>query len=235
MSSSLIQSNLASVRQRISQACQRFSRDPAEIELLAVSKTKPAAMVIEALNYNQRHFGENYLQEALEKISVIDQTQSHWPVNWHFIGAIQSNKTRPIAEHFDWVHTIASLKVARRLNDQRPSTLPPLNVLLQVNLDMEPSKAGIPVEEVKAMIESMITFDNIRLRGLMAIPAPNDNPVAQRDAFRRLRELQESVKQTFDIIEFNQLSMGMTADLESAIAEGSTILRIGTAIFGTRE
>ena len=192
-------------------------------------------MVIEALNCNQRHFGENYLQEALEKISVIEQTPNHRPVIWHFIGAIQSNKTRPIAEHFDWVHTIASLKVARRLNDQRPSTLPPLNVLLQVNLDMEPSKAGIPVEEVKAMIESMITFDNIRLRGLMAIPAPNDNPVAQRDAFRRLRELQESVKQTFDIIEFDQLSMGMTADLESAIAEGSTILRIGTAIFGTRE
>ena len=192
-------------------------------------------MVIEALNYNQRHFGENYLQEALEKISVIEQTPNHRPVIWHFIGAIQSNKTRPIAEHFDWVHTIASLKVARRLNDQRPSTLPPLNVLLQVNLDMEPSKAGIPVEEVKAMIESMITFDNVRLRGLMAIPAPNDNPVAQRDAFRRLRELQESVKQTFDIIEFDQLSMGMTADLESAIAEGSTILRIGTAIFGTRE
>ena len=192
-------------------------------------------MVIEALNYNQRHFGENYLQEALEKISVIEQTPNHRPVIWHFIGAIQSNKTRPIAEHFDWVHTIASLKVARRLNDQRPSTLPPLNVLLQVNLDREPSKAGIPVEEVKAMIESMITFDNVRLRGLMAIPAPNDNPVAQRDAFRRLRELQESVKQTFDIIEFDQLSMGMTADLESAIAEGSTILRIGTAIFGTRE
>ena len=192
-------------------------------------------MVVEALDCNQRHFGENYLQEALEKISVIEQTPNHRPVIWHFIGAIQSNKTRPIAEHFDWVHTIASLKVARRLNDQRPSTLPPLNVLLQVNLDMEPSKAGIPVEEVKAMIESMITFDNIRLRGLMAIPAPNDNPVAQRDAFRRLRELQESVKQTFDIIEFDQLSMGMTADLESAIAEGSTILRIGTAIFGTRE
>jgi len=192
-------------------------------------------MVVEALDCNQRHFGENYLQEALEKISVIEQTPNHRPVIWHFIGAIQSNKTRPIAEHFDWVHTIASLKVARRLNDQRPSTLPPLNVLLQVNLDMEPSKAGIPVEEVKAMIESMITFDNIRLRGLMAIPAPNDNPVAQRDAFRRLRELQESVKQTFDIIEFDQLSMGMTADLESAIAEGSTILRIGTAIFGARE
>jgi len=192
-------------------------------------------MVVEALDCNQRHFGENYLQEALEKISVIEQTPNHRPVIWHFIGAIQSNKTRPIAEHFDWVHTIASLKVARRLNDQRPSTLPPLNVLLQVNLDREPSKAGIPVEEVKAMIESMITFDNVRLRGLMAIPAPNDNLVAQRDAFRRLRELQESVKQTFDIIEFNQLSMGMTADLESAIAEGSTILRIGTAIFGTRE
>lgn len=192
-------------------------------------------MVVEALDCNQRHFGENYLQEALEKISVIEQTPNHRPVIWHFIGAIQSNKTRPIAEHFDWVHTIASLKVARRLNDQRPSTLPPLNVLLQVNLDMEPSKAGIPVEEVKAMIESMITFDNIRLRGLMAIPAPNDNLVAQRDAFRRLRELQESVKQTFDIIEFDQLSMGMTADLESAIAEGSTILRIGTAIFGARE
>ena len=192
-------------------------------------------MVVEALDCNQRHFGENYLQEALEKISVIEQTPNHRPVIWHFIGAIQSNKTRPIAEHFDWVHTIASLKVARRLNDQRPSTLPPLNVLLQVNLDREPSKAGIPVEEVKAMIESMITFDNVRLRGLMAIPAPNDNLVAQRDAFRRLRELQESVKQTFDIIEFDQLSMGMTADLESAIAEGSTILRIGTAIFGTRE
>ena len=192
-------------------------------------------MVVEALDCNQRHFGENYLQEALEKISVIEQTPNHRPVIWHFIGAIQSNKTRPIAEHFDWVHTIASLKVARRLNDQRPSTLPPLNVLLQVNLDMEPSKAGIPVEEVKAMIESMITFDNVRLRGLMAIPAPNDNLVAQRDAFRRLRELQESVKQTFDIIEFDQLSMGMTADLESAIAEGSTILRIGTAIFGARE
>ena len=192
-------------------------------------------MVVEALDCNQRHFGENYLQEALEKISVIEQTPNHRPVIWHFIGAIQSNKTRPIAEHFDWVHTIASLKVARRLNDQRPSTLPPLNVLLQVNLDREPSKAGIPVEEVKAMIESMITFDNVRLRGLMAIPAPNDNLVAQRDAFRRLRELQESVKQTFDIIEFDQLSMGMTADLESAIAEGSTILRIGTAIFGARE
>jgi len=233
MSSSLIQSNLASVRQRISQACQRFSRDPAEIELLAVSKTKSAAMVVEALDCNQRHFGENYLQEALEKISVIEQTPNHRPVIWHFIGAIQSNKCRDIAANFDWVHSIDRFKIARRLSQMRPQSRGPLNLFLQVNLQEEQTKSGVTADNVEDLANSVLTLPYIRLCGLMAIPKPATDFDAQRRVFRRLFELQDHLRSKG--LPLDCLSMGMTDDMDAAIAEGATHVRIGTAIFGSRQ
>ena len=225
-----IKANLEAVRDHISRACQRYHREADEIMLLAVSKTKPVSMVKEALDCGQQHFGENYLQDATTKIrAVVDPN-----VVWHFIGAIQSNKTRSIASSFDWVHTVSNQKVARRLNDQRPSTRAPLNVLLQVNIDDEETKTGLSVSAVKEIIEPLLSLKRIHLRGLMAIPKPSDQIEVQRNAFKRLRTLQQSISQEFDLPRFDQLSMGMTADLEAAVAEGTTLVRIGTAIFGAR-
>ena len=187
-------------------------------------------MIETALDSGQFHFGENYLQDALEKIPGIANPN----IVWHFIGAIQSNKTRQITESFDWVHTVASEKIARRLSNQRPPNREPLQVLLQVNIDKETSKAGLLVEEVHSIIEPLLSLDKIRLRGLMAIPKPSDDPLVQKDAFRRLGELLKSVRRDFELDHFDQLSMGMSSDLEAAIAEGATIVRVGTAIFGAR-
>lgn len=225
-----IEPNLIKVRARIEQACRQSGRDPNSVNLLAVSKTKPVEMIEIALNCYQYHFGENYLQDALKKIPKVTNPD----IIWHFIGAIQSNKTRQIAESFDWVHTVASEKIARRLNNQRPADRDPLQVLLQVNIDNETSKSGLLVEEVHSIIEPLLSLNRICLRGLMAIPTPSDDHHVQKDAFRRLRELLKSVNQDFSIRHFDQLSMGMSSDLETAIAEGATIVRIGTAIFGAR-
>lgn len=225
-----LKSRLDAVRRQIAQACAQFDRDPKSVNLLAVSKTKPTADIASAIKAGQRDFGENYLQEALEKIEIITPR----PV-WHFIGAIQSNKTRPIAEHFDWVHTLASAKHARRLNDARPPGLPPLKVLIQVNISNEESKAGVSAADARALAVAVSGFDRLQLRGLMAIPKIEDDFEAQRVHFRHLAELGQDIRHALDADAMVDLSMGMSGDMEAAIAEGATWLRVGTAIFGPRE
>ena len=231
-----IQANLENVRLGIKLACEKFGRDPDHVALLAVSKTKPLSMIASAIALGQIHFGENYLQDALTKIAEIkDQAKLPKPI-WHYIGAIQSNKTRPIAEHFDWVHTVSSHKIAKRLSDQRPSHMPPLNILLQVNIDAEPTKSGVKPEQLLELIRAILQLPGIQLRGLMAIPAPASEFELQRAPFKALGDLKQQciAELGSELQGFDQLSMGMTGDLEAAIAEGATWLRIGTAIFGER-
>lgn len=233
-----INDNLQQINARIRSACTSASRDPESVKLLAVSKTKPVEMVIRAMEAGQYDFGENYLQDALSKIISISEasgdTATRSP-SWHYIGAIQSNKTRDIARHFDWVHTVASEKVARRLNSQRPEDLPAINILLQVNLNQEAGKAGIDHNNLAGLVDSLLTFDRIALRGLMAIPEVTKDYDQQRANFARLADFREEIQAKFDLDQFTELSMGMSADLEAAIAEGASWVRIGTAIFGERE
>jgi len=231
-----IQANLQKVRLGIKLACEKFGRDPDHVALLAVSKTKPVSMIASAIALGQIHFGENYLQDALKKIEEIkNQAKLPKPI-WHYIGAIQSNKTRPIAEHFDWVHTVSSHKIAKRLSDQRPSYMQPLNILLQVNIDAEPTKSGVKPEQLLELIQTILELPGIQLRGLMAIPAPASEFELQRAPFKALGDLKQQciAELGSELQGFDQLSMGMTGDLEAAIAEGATWLRIGTAIFGER-
>lgn len=223
---STIAENIAKVGERIRAAAQASGRDLDHIGLLAVSKTKPAAAVREAYAAGIRDFGENYLQEALEKQAEL----SELPLIWHFIGPIQSNKTKPIAEHFAWVHSVDRLKIAQRLSEQRPTDLPPLNICLQVNVSAEDSKSGCAPAELAALAQAVSQLPNLRLRGLMAIPEPTDDVAAQRAAFARLRELRDGLPLPLDT-----LSMGMSHDLDAAIAEGATWVRIGTALFGARD
>jgi PLP dependent protein len=223
-----IEKNLGDIRARIAAAAAACDRDPDSVLLLAVSKKKPAADIRRAYRSGQRAFGENYLQEALQKIQELEDLD----ISWHFIGAIQSNKTRSIAESFDWAHCIDRAKVARRLSDQRPAQLAPLNVCIQVNIDHEASKAGIDLAELPDLAREIDPLPGIRLRGLMSIPAPREDPAQQREAFARLAEALQSLRQQG--IDCDTLSMGMTGDMEAAIAEGSTLVRIGTAIFGER-
>ena len=223
---STIAENIAKVGERIRAAAQASGRDLDHIGLLAVSKTKPAAAVREAYAAGIRDFGENYLQEALEKQAEL----SELPLIWHFIGPIQSNKTKPIAEHFAWVHSVDRLKIAQRLSEQRPIDLPPLNICLQVNVSAEDSKSGCAPAELAALALAVSQLPNLRLRGLMAIPEPTDDVAAQRAAFARLRELRDGLPLPLDT-----LSMGMSHDLDAAIAEGATWVRIGTALFGARD
>ena len=223
---STIAENIAKVGERIRAAAQASGRDLDHIGLLAVSKTKPAAAVREAYAAGIRDFGENYLQEALEKQTEL----SELPLIWHFIGPIQSNKTKPIAEHFAWVHSVDRLKIAQRLSEQRPTGLPPLNICLQVNVSAEDSKSGCAPAELAALAQAVSQLPNLRLRGLMAIPEPTDDVAAQRAAFARLRELRDGLPLPLDT-----LSMGMSHDLDAAIAEGATWVRIGTALFGARD
>jgi len=225
---SIIADHLRQVRDQINTAARQAGRQQADIRLLAVSKTKPAEMIAEAHAAGQNAFGENYLQDALPKIK---QLKDH-DLEWHFIGAIQSNKTRDIAEHFDWVHTVDREKIARRLSDQRPEHLPPLNICLQVNISEEDSKAGLAPVDVASLAASVSKLPRLRLRGLMAIPATETDPEKQRIPFRALAELQQSLIASG--LELDTLSMGMSGDLDAAIAEGATIVRIGTAIFGAR-
>lgn len=226
---SSISININRLLERIGKACEAVSRDPEAVKLLAVSKTKPPIMIEKAIQAGLGDFGENYLQEALRKI------QSFPGATWHYIGAIQSNKTRDIASHFDWVHTVSSLKVAQRLDSQRPADAQPLNVMLQVNISKEEGKAGVAEEDLMDLVRSLLPLKQIRLRGLMTIPRKTDDHALQRASFAHLAHLQKSVLQHFNLPQFNELSMGMSADLEAAIAEGATWLRIGTAIFGERE
>jgi hypothetical protein len=224
-----ILSNLQATREAIAQAAKAAQRDAAEVRLLAVSKTFPADAVREAYRGGQVAFGENYLQEALEKMESLRDL----PLEWHFIGPIQSNKTRAIAEHFAWVHSVDRLKVAERLSAQRPPQLAPLNVCLQVNVSGEESKSGVAPEEVMALAQKVAHLPHLRLRGLMAIPAPAHDEAAQRAPFAQMRALLEKLKSQG--IMLDTLSMGMSYDYAAAIREGATIVRIGSALFGARD
>lgn len=222
--------NIQQVRDRIAAACAGAQRDVQSVTLLAVSKTFGAQAVREALAAGQHRFGENYVQEALEKMAALADVRAR--LEWHLIGPLQSNKTRAVAEHFDWVHTVDRLKIAQRLSDQRPAHLPPLQVCLQVNISGEASKSGLPPAEVGALAREVAALPGLRLRGLMAIPEPAGDRDAQRRPHRALRELLDSLRaQGLDL---DTLSMGMSTDLEAAIVEGATIVRVGTAIFGAR-
>ncbi|RZI41828.1 YggS family pyridoxal phosphate-dependent enzyme [Herbaspirillum sp. HC18] len=224
--------NLQAVAERISAAARTALRDSHSIHLLAVSKTFGADAVIEAAQAGQRAFGENYLQEALDKIASVKAARPELSLEWHFIGPIQSNKTRPIAEHFDWVHSVDREKIAQRLSEQRPSHLPPLNICLQVNISGEASKSGVTPEEAAALARRVAELPHLKLRGLMAIPEPAEDFEQQRVPFRQLRQLMESLNA--EGLALDTLSMGMSADMDAAIAEGATIVRVGTAIFGHR-
>lgn len=228
-----ISAQLQQVRQAIAQAAQQAGRDPASVSLLAVSKTFGPDAVIEAAEAGQRAFGENYLQEATAKIAAVQAQRPDLRLEWHFIGPLQSNKTRPAAEHFDWVHSVDRAKIAQRLSDQRPEGLPPLNLCLQVNVSGEDSKSGVAPEAVIALAREVAGLPRIRLRGLMAIPEPAETVDSQRKPFAKLKELQLQLRDAG--IDTDTLSMGMSADMAAAIAEGATIVRIGTAIFGKRD
>lgn len=225
---SAIASNLQAVRARIATAAKAAGRSPETIQLLAVSKTWPLNCILEAAAAGQRSFGENYVQEGVEKIIETAARR----LEWHFIGPLQSNKTRLVAERFDWVHSIERLKVAERLSAQRPAYLPPLHVCIQVNVSGESSKSGCAPDETRALCEAVSRLPGLRLRGLMAIPEPADDYAAQCRPFRQLREIYERIRAAG--LPLDTLSMGMSHDLEAAIAEGATIVRIGAAIFGER-
>lgn len=218
-----IHDNLQAVQGRIARAATAAGRDPLGVTLLAVSKTHPAALVEQALAAGQRAFGENYVQEAIEKMDALADKGAEW----HLIGPLQSNKTKLVAARFDWVHSVESEKIARRLSDQRPAGKAALNVLIQVNVSGEASKSGVAVEQVFSLSESIQKLARLRLRGLMAIPEPG----ADIARYRELKNLFEKLKSEF---RFDTLSVGMSDDMETAIAEGSTMVRIGTAIFGAR-
>lgn len=223
---STIADNIAQVEARIRAAALAVQRDVTSVHLLAVSKTKPAAALRDAYAAGLRDFGENYLQEARAKqVELADL-----PLCWHFIGPIQSNKTRDIAEHFAWVHSVDRLKIAQRLSEQRPDGLPPLNICIQVNVSGEASKSGCAPADLPALAHALSALPRLTLRGLMAIPEPTDERAEQDAAFAKVRELQEGLNMGLDT-----LSMGMSHDLESAIAQGATWVRIGTALFGARD
>ena len=224
-----IAERLRQVRARIAAAARDCGRNPADVRLLAVSKTFSAEDLRAAQAAGQDCFGESYLNEALAKIATLSTPAPEW----HFIGPLQSNKTRAIAEHFAWVHSIDRLKIAQRLSDQRPVTLPPLNVCIQVNISGEASKSGVHLDELPELARAVAGLPRLRLRGLMAIPAPSVDVTAQRAAFRRLREARDRLNETLGLA-LDTLSMGMSDDLEAAIAEGATLVRIGSAIFGAR-
>ena len=228
-----ISAQLAQVREGIAEAARAACRAPESVSLLAVAKTFGPEAVIEAADAGQREFGENYVQEALDKIAAVKARRPDLDLIWHFIGPLQSNKTRPVAEQVDWVHSIDRLKIAQRLSDQRPDSLPPLNICLQVNVSGETSKSGVSPGELPALASAVTGLPRLRLRGLMAIPEPEDDPVLQRRPFALLRDLQQQL--SADGIFTDTLSMGMSADMAAAIAEGATIVRIGTAIFGQRD
>jgi hypothetical protein len=223
---SSISDRLSAVHERIRAAERQAGRPEGAVRLVAVSKTRPASDVREAYECGQRDFGENYLQEAMAKQDELAGVD----IVWHFIGPIQSNKTRPITSRFDWVHSVDRLKIAERLSEQRPDGLPPLNVCIQVNVSGEASKGGVAWHELTELAEAVARLPRLRLRGLMAVPAPEGDPVRQRAPFHALRQAFEGLQR----LGLDTLSMGMSDDLEAAIAEGATLVRIGTALFGSR-
>ena len=226
----LIADNLLTVQNRIRQACAAAGRSPDRVRLLAVSKTFGPEAVREAHAAGQTAFGENYIQEAVDKITALRDLS----LEWHCIGPIQSNKTRLVAEHFDWVHSVDRLKIAQRLSDQRPEHLPPLQLCLQVNTDGGPTKSGAQPEDVLELARAVAALPRVVLRGLMTIPDPVEGFEAAVALHRRATALFEQVRTALALPHFDTLSMGMTADLDAAIAAGSTLVRVGTAIFGKR-
>jgi PLP dependent protein len=221
-----IAQNIMAIRSQIAQYCHACQRNPETVLLLAVSKTKPASDIAAAYQAGLRHFGENYCQEALLK----QQELGAYNITWHFIGPIQSNKTKLIAQHFSWVHSVDSLRIAKRLSEQRPDKLPLLNICLQVNVSGEQSKSGISLEEFPELCSAVAVLPRLKLRGVMAIPAPQDNYEQQRLPYKKLAKSVVNL----NLPELNTYSFGMTDDLKAAITEGSTIVRIGTALFGSR-
>lgn len=225
-----IANNLQLVRSRINAACSRLGRPVDSITLLAVSKTFPAPAVREAFDAGQRWFGENYVQEAIDKIQALADLRDQ--LTWHLIGPLQSNKTRVVAEHFDWVQTVDRLKIAQRLSEQRPAHLPPLQVCIQVNTSGEASKSGVEPGEALALAQAVAALPRLRLRGVMALPAPSPDPQVQAAALAQVRVVFEQL--TAAGLPLDTLSMGMSSDLEAAVEQGSTLVRVGTAIFGHR-
>ncbi len=221
-----LKQNFNHILTQINQAEITCQRETGSVQLLAVSKNKPASDIAQAYQFGQRHFGENYLQEALSK----QQQLAAFNISWHFIGPIQSNKTRPIATHFDWVHSVDRLKIAQRLSEQRPAHLPPLNICLQVNISDEDTKSGAMLTQLPELIAQVMQLPNLRLRGVMAIPAPQTDYELQRQPYRKIHK----TVMALNLPELDTFSFGMTGDLEAAIAEGATIVRIGTALFGSR-
>ena len=229
-----IASNVANIQEQIAEACRRSGRAEADVALMAVSKMHPADAIAEACAAGLRLFGENRVQEWQQKQPrVAELMGAAAPPQIHLIGPLQSNKTRPVAEHFDWVHSIDRLKIAQRLSEQRPDTLPPLNVCLQVNVSGEASKSGVAPEDAPAVAREIASLPKLRLRGLMSIPEPAADLAAQREPHRILRELYETLRAQG--VALDTLSMGMSGDLEAAVLEGATMVRIGTAIFGKRD
>lgn len=226
---SIISEQFKQVNEQIDAACQEFNREIGSVALLAVSKKKPASDLLEAYKAGQHAFGENYLQEALEKIDALKEL----PLEWHFIGPIQSNKTAAIAQNFHWVHSVDRLKIAQRLNDQRPTELPPLKICLQVNISGEASKSGCTLEQLTELAAEVSKLPNLRLRGLMAIPESGEQFEEQRKPFAEMKKLLTQLQ--IDHPEMDTLSMGMSGDLRAAICEGATMVRIGTALFGRRD
>ena len=228
----MIVRNLQSVRDRITTACVAAGRNPASVRLLAVSKTFSAHAVVDAMSDGQQAFGENYIAEGVEKILAL---RAHTALEWHCIGPVQSNKTRLVAEHFDWVQSVDRLKIAQRLNEQRPPHLPPLQICLQVNVDGGANKSGVAPVELMTLVKEVIQLPRLRLRGLMMIPEPATNFIAACALYSGARAIFDQVNSSGVLVEaMDTLSMGMTADLESAIESGSTMVRVGTAIFGGR-
>lgn len=225
---SIIAENIAKVLKKIEKAAQAQQRNPDEITLLAVSKTRTATEIRQAYSQGLQAFGENYLQEALEKMPDLQDLD----ITWHFIGPIQSNKTSRIAEHFSWAHSVDRLKIAQRLSEARPANLPPLHVCIQVNIDEETSKSGCSLSEAKSLACAVSQLPNLQLRGFMVIPAPQKDMQTQRAIFAQLRRLLDACRE--DGLKLDTLSMGMSDDLEAAILEGSTMVRVGSALFGAR-
>jgi len=227
-----LQESHAAVTARIRASCLAHGRDPSGVTLLAVSKTFPHTDVLAMAATGQRAFGENYLQEALDKIAACRAERPETALEWHFIGPIQSNKTRPIAETFSWVHSVERDKIARRLSEQRPASLPPLNVCVQVNVSGEASKSGCAPDEALDLARAVAALPGLRLRGVMAIPEPTDDVARQRAQFAAVRAVFDRLRAAG--LDVDTLSMGMSDDLEAAIAEGATCVRVGTALFGRR-
>ena len=227
-----IQENIDAVLQRIAKACNKAQRQPQEVTLLAVTKTVPPELIKIAVAAGHRHFGENYVSEGVEKIANLQSETKAFGLVWHCIGPVQSNKTRLVAEHFDWVHSIDRLKIAQRLNDQRPLDAKPLQVCIQVNIDAGINKSGVTPDEVQTLAQEILKLPHLKWRGIMVIPEPATDLIAAQDVNMRAKALFDSlIEQGFNL---DTLSMGMSADLEPAIAAGSTMVRVGTAIFGAR-